>query len=265
MNNLNAAAGISWLQRGWRIFRQQPAELLGLFGLYFFILMLVEQIPWIGAVFSFLLLPAFSFAFFEGARRIRDQQRVTSRLLLIGLQKEVIKPFLMLGGVLVLTAVLASSVFQWVEQGELIKFIEASRKQGATAPLPSAKIVHGMMAAMLVYAPVLMAMWLAGPLIVWKKMPAFKAMFFSFFACFKAWAALLVFSVVFFGLASIFSSFFLALVALLISSQKVLMIITFLFMIAILTVLHCSFYPAYVDIFGEPESLLPEEPGKLSE
>lgn len=255
MNNLNAASGISWIQRGWQIFKQQPAELLSLFGFYFFVLMLIEQIPWVGAVVSFLLMPALSFAFFEGARRIRDKQRVNSRLLFTGLRPGVVKPLLNLGLVLVLTSVLAGVAFQWFDDGELFKYLEATKSPESKPPLPNGKIFQGFFAAMLVYAPVLMAMWLAGPLIVWQKMRVVKAMFYSFFACLKAWAALLVFGIVFFGLASVLSSTLITIVALLIGSQKVLMVVAFFFLIAVMTLLHCSFYPAYVDIFGEPEAL----------
>ncbi len=255
MTNLNAASGISWLQRGWQLFLQQPAELLSLFGLYFFSLMLVELIPFIGAILSFLLMPVLSMAFFEAARSIREQRKVSSRLLLTGFQKDVFKSLLSLGFILVFASVLAKFAFNTFDDGEFIKYLEASQKLGNQAPLPGGNLFRGFAAAMLVYAPVLMAMWLAAPLVVWQKMPVFKALFYSFFACIKAWAALLVFGLVFFGLASIISSTLITLVGLVTASQKLMMLVAFLFLIAVMTVLHCSFYPAYADIFGEPEPL----------
>lgn len=265
--NLNAATGISWIQRGWQLFRQQPAELLSLFGLYFFILMVLERIPLIGPVLSFLLMPVLSMAFFEAARSVREQRRVSASLLLAGFQKTTFKPLLGLGLVLVFASLLASLAFYVFDDGELVKFFEANKELKDKLPseneaLPGLKIFQGFAAAMLVYAPVLMAMWLAAPLIVWQKMSTFKALFYSFFASIKAWAALLMFGLVFFGLASIASSSFITLTGILTGSHNVMLISAFLCMILIMTLLHCAFYPAYADIFGEPlaEPQAPNQP-----
>ena len=65
MTQIPASQGIEWIRQGFRLFRQQPAELSMLFLLYMLLMFSLSLIPMIGQLLPLLLVPVFSMAFMQ--------------------------------------------------------------------------------------------------------------------------------------------------------------------------------------------------------
>lgn len=252
MRIVPARHGWAWLRDGARVFAMAPVAWMLLIFSYYLVISIISSIPYIGTLAGVICVPAFAASFMNIARTADQGHPVNPLLLFSGFRGDPAQ-IIALGGLYLaaLAAVLGLSAL--ADGGDLARYLMAGKM-----PDPQQGL-GGLVVAMLAYIPVLAAFWFSPPLVAWDKQSAAKAAFFSFFAAWRNWRALLVY-----GLATS---------AIIIGGTWILMLVVqavmpstssgggrgpaafaiFIFMplvLAAVSVIFASFYSCYRDVFA---------------
>jgi hypothetical protein len=182
-----ASRGMDWLRQALRLLGRRPLSLVSAMLFGFLSLAILVLVPWAGPVLSAAAAPAVTLGMIASCRGADHGEIPNISHYAEGLRSaDARRGLLMLG--IVNAAVLVP--LSWIVQ-------LASHPPPAAAPgsppvdLPLDPAVLALQ--FVLSLPVLMAMLLAPPLVAWRGLPPLKAMFFSFFACWRSRWALLVF------------------------------------------------------------------------
>ncbi len=237
---LPAARGFSWLIEGFALFRRNP-PLLSLLTLgYLLIVLSLGQIQPVGPFLLPLLLPAMTALVAGGCRAVDlglPRQTLTS-----GLAQQR-GPLLRLG-ILHLAATLAVLAIDLMLEGGSWAGLDLGMSQ------ETVNLAH-MLRLMLIASPLLLAFWFAPLLTAWDRVPAAKALFFSFVAAWRNWRAFLAY-----GLAVTLIGVFLPGLVLLLAGllsatlgDILSMALRLLLILVFAPVLMVSIYLSYRDVF----------------
>ena len=249
MTKLPARTGIDWLKQGFALFRQQPGILTMLVFANFLIAILLSSLPLLGPILSFVLIPSFTMGIQQCCYLIDNGKKVMPGVLLTGFRKGAIGPLCKLGlvyfAILVLMILVVSP---WIDVESVRNAAKmANAKQ---APALDAGTKYAVLAFIIMLGVAFLALSFAPGLTYWKRMPTFKAIFYSLFAVKGALRALL--AMLFTGLGIYWLIGMIIGVALG-RGQVVLVLLAWLNLILAL-VLQCGIYCAYKQILGMPES-----------
>lgn len=185
VRTLPASAGWTWLRESLALYRRQPFAFTALVILYTMALMLLANLPVIGLPLAAVLVP-FGTVGLTLAGRVSGQGAMPLPGLLIdglrpGPQRA---PLLRLGFVhaaMVLALVLVASMFAMDE----LRNWKVTDGQLDPASVSQNIPWDALAVSVLLYTPVLMLTWFSPQLVAWHRLPVGKAMFFSFFACWR--------------------------------------------------------------------------------
>ena len=249
MTKLPARTGIDWLKQGFALFRQQPGILTMLVFANFLIAILLSTLPLLGPILSFVLIPSFTMGIQQCCYLIDDGKKVMPGVLLTGFRKGALGPLCKLGmvyfGILVLMILVVSP---WIDIDSVRN--AATMAEAKQAPALDASTKYAVLAFVIMLGVAFMALSFAPGLTYWKRMPTFKAIFYSFFAVMGALRALL--AMMFTGLG-IYWLLGMIIGVTLGRGQFVLVLLAWLNLILAL-VLQCGIYCAYKQILGMPQS-----------
>lgn len=252
MASIAPSSGLLWLKQGWALFKQQPLLLSGLFATNILFFLLLASIPVVGPVLQVIVMPACNMAILSACMRITRGETVTFEVWTSTFRSKAFPVLCRLGMIYLAINLLALGLSYLVDNGAFLQLANGKVKfdpQSKTLP----PIGYGWLPIVLCLIPAQMAIWFAGPLICWKNMPLFKAMFFSFFAICRALPAFLVLFFSAFGLAFAMLMFA-ALVSVITHSQGLGGMLLLGLLMMLFTVLYCAVYPAYVQIFGAQDA-----------
>ncbi|MCH8620110.1 BPSS1780 family membrane protein [Undibacterium sp. TS12] len=252
MNDVTAKAGWDWVRQGFRLFRQQPLEMLSLFFAYMFFNMVLGFIPVIGQFLPFVLIPVFSLSFMEACRRIECGQRVLPGLFLSGFRSPALPRLLLLGVLYVVAISLAVFASNLTDDGVFWEFI-TSQKPLDPKTMSETGLFLGMMTSAIAYIPAMMAFWYAAVLIAWKNMSVAKAIFFSFFAVHRAGMAFMVYGLGWVAVGILVPAMISILIAVIVGKAYAIVFAMMPVSIILSVAMYCSFYPTYTDVFGKPD------------
>lgn len=248
MKGLPARTGFDWLKQGFALFRQQPGILMMLIFANFIISMLLMRLSIPGLILANLAMPSFTMAIQQSCRLIDEGQRVHPRVLLTGFRKESIGPLFKLGFVyLALIIVLALAVTPFIDLESMkaaIKMVEEKKQ-----PVIDSGTMMAFISFALLLALSMLAMVFAPGLTYWKRMPTFKAIFYSLFAVLGSKAPLAVMVVTWLAVTTLVHKVVMTIFGGAAAAQVVGTWITF---ISIL-IFQCATYAAYKQILGAPE------------
>lgn len=248
---LPALRGWSWLADGFRLFRRNPALLTFLVFGYFFLLLLVNLVPFIGWIAASLFVPPFTVSVMNGCRAVERGEAVQLNVLLSGFRRN--RPALLLLGALYLGATL------------LVFLLATSMDGGALADLfrsheaPDARAIQALRLPLLLMVPVVMAFWFAPMLAAWNDLSAPKSLFFSAVAAFRNWRAFLVYAVGVSLVSTVLPGLLLALFELISAAltRIAAVAITLPMLFVFVPTLFASFYVSYRDVFVAPPDARP--------
>lgn len=254
MNRLPARTGLDWLKQGFHLFRQQPGILTMLLFANFLVSMVLAGLPGVGTFIQVLLMPVFSIAVMQACNLIAQGQRVMPDVLLTGFRKPVLPRLLKLGavylGVLLLTLLCISLA---VDEG-FVKQFQAAAEAARTAPNAASAVkfpAFPLAGALVILAAsiLIMLMSFAAPLIYWKEMPPFKAIFYSVFGMLGAFKPILVMLVTGFAIWIIL----LQILQLVFGGNMVVFqaVVTWT-MLMMYLVLQCAMFASYRQIYADP-------------
>ena len=261
MTKLPPSTGWLWIRQGYQYFRKQPLELCSLFLAYLFFVLgmgLVsfvtsELLPHLGQFLAFIFLPLFTLSFMQACREIDQGLRVRPQLILYGFRSRHRIALMLLGLIYFIAACAALWASTWIDGGSFLQFISGQEELNP-AVFEQSNMAGAMLFAMLVYAPALMGLWFAGPLIAWQDMPLFKAVFYSFFATVKSLRVFLVYVLAWFAVAGIVPAMIVVMIAAMTGSQDLVVMLMLPVSMFSSIILYCTFYPSYKSIFGQAET-----------
>jgi hypothetical protein len=253
MKGLPASTGIMWLKQGFALFRQQPGILMMLIFTNLLAAMLLSQLPVLGSLIAYAAIPSFTMAIQQSCRLIDEGQRVHPRVILTGFRPEAAKPLFKLGLVyLAIFLLLAIGMFLFLDPA----WLKAAKTamESKTALVPDRHTVLVVSCGMLLLGLATLVLSFAPGLTHWKKMPTFKAIFYSVFAVLGSKAPMAVMLLAWMGLFVLVH----AVIGRLFGALAVTQVLLTWFSFVAILIFHCATYAAYKQILGAPE----DEPAK---
>jgi len=249
-----ASGGIEWLRQALRLLGRRPLSLVASMGAGFFMLLLLALTPILGPVLATAAVPAVSLGMLA-ACRTADAGAVPG----IAQYIESLRPGPALGRLFALGAANAALM---IPMSLLIEALGVAlglqqTPAGTVVADPGTPIpMHpGLLAIQFVLTlPILMAMLLAPALVAWRGLAAGKAMFFSFFACWRYRWPLLAFFGSVLGMGFLLVLTLSALLSLATSDPRNAMVAVVPVSLGMLTLLQCGTYRMYLQVFDAPEA-----------
>jgi hypothetical protein len=264
MENLPARTGWTWVRQGFALFMRQPAEMLTTFLAYLLLMFGIGLIQVVGQIFWMLILPILSIGFMQACANIEQGKRVFPSVLLTGFRSSARTNLLKLGGLYMLTLLLVLGTAILVDDGTLWKVlnnqVELNRKT-----MDESNIMLPMLLSIILYLPAAMAFWYAAALVQWKKMSLGKAIFYSFFAVWRAKLAFLVYGLAWLVIGVILPAMLSRLIQSLSSDVTLASVLLLPISIILSVIFYCSFYATYKTLFGAIEEELPPATGPGSD
>ena len=192
MNTVNARRGWNWVLTGLALFRKSAARWAFIVFSYIMLMQLLGMIPVAGWFAATVLIPVFSASFMIVSRELDQGRELQVTLLFAGFGSS-LPALLRQGGIYLASALAILGLSVMVDSGALFRLMVLGEKPPAAAfedgSLAAAAAVAGTL-----YLPLLAAFWFAPALSAWRRMSAFKAMFYSLFAVLRNWRAFFVYS-----------------------------------------------------------------------
>ncbi|MGE5160863.1 MAG: BPSS1780 family membrane protein [Betaproteobacteria bacterium] len=201
VRTLPASAGWTWLREALALYGRQPFAFTALVILYTMALMLVANVPVLGLPIAALLVP-FGTVGLTLAGKVSEKGGMPLPALLLdgfraGPQRKSLLRLGFIHAAMVLALVLVASAFAIDE----LRNWKVTEGQLDPASVSQNVPWDALAVSALLYAPVLMLTWFAPQLVAWHRQTVAKAMFFSFFACWRNKWPFLVLGVVLMGLS----------------------------------------------------------------
>jgi hypothetical protein len=188
---LPAPRGWSWILEGFALWKRNPALITFLVFGYWFCLLIVAAVPFIGQVLMSLAMPALSLGIFNGCKAVAEKRKAGPEILISGF-KQNLPEQVKIGGIYLIGTLIVLGLTALADGGILAELMLGKRKlDDATAEDPA--LMLSLLIGTLGSTPLMMAYWFAPLLCGWGRMSAAKAMFFSFVACWRNWRAFLAY------------------------------------------------------------------------
>ena len=185
VRTLPARAGLTWLRDALTLYRRQPFAFTSLVILYTIGVSLLAYVPFIGLPLAAVLIP-FGTLGLTLAGRDAELGKIPMPNLMVEpfRDPQQRKALALLGFVNAALVLLLVTLVSLLAADELAKwkFVD-----GQVDPTSAGQNFpwDAVVAAALAYVPILMVTWFAPQLVAWHKLPIGKALFFSFFTCWR--------------------------------------------------------------------------------
>ncbi len=250
---LPAQRGWAWIFDGFSLWRRNPALITFLVFGCSLCLLLIAAVPLIGQVVMSLVMPALSLGIFNGCKAVAERRKAGPDILLSGFRQNL--PELVKIGGLYLAGTLAVMGISLLIDGEmntkLSKAMLGRTSWGETLDDPTFTLA--LLVATIGSTPLMMAYWFAPLLAGWGRVPAAKALFFSFIACMRNWRPFLAYGI---GLLVIALGAGLLIAILELVSPLLALLPALAFPVVFIPVIFASFYANALDVF---EHIGPDE------
>jgi len=238
-----AAAGLAWMQAGLRLFARRPLVIVVLVAFGPLLNWTIGLLPVVGTAFALVLFPTISLGMLSVCRAV-DEGALPGLMSYLGVLRDRVARWQLLKIGVYYSLIIGVLVTLWsflpaegngpapptaptlstpppTAEGTTTPTMPAnpnlapapSEPQGPDLSLTPMRAVM-LLAAVVILVPLQMTIWFAPVLVAWHGMPATKALFFSFFACWRNRTAMVVYLLALFGLACIAVLAFAALVGL---------------------------------------------------
>ncbi|THF63104.1 hypothetical protein E6C76_17805 [Pseudothauera nasutitermitis] len=244
---LPAHRGWSWLKEGLLLWRKNPALMTFLAFGYLLTLVVVSIFPLIGQPIASLLMPVLSLGVLNGCRAIDEGRRAGPDVLFSGFRSN-LQALVAIGGIYLIASLLVLASTMLADGGVLLKLMGGARMDPETAQSPG--LTLALLIALTLSTPVIMAYWFAPLLAGWWKIPAPKAMFFSFFACLRNWRPFLAYAISLMLFGAVLPGMAIAVIGMVIPLGATLL--SFLVPLVLVPTIFASFYINARDVFGLP-------------
>ena len=169
------------MRDGLRLFGRHPFSLLGSVAAGLMIVWVPSLVPYVGPAVGAVLAPIASLGLIAACRAAEAGRIPGVAIYADGLQdRDTRRQLLMLGAINAVLVLLLMAIVQVTGMDQAISIVTQPNQEPKVEANPALLALR-----IALSAPLLMAMWLAPPLVGWQHLPALKAMFYSFFACWR--------------------------------------------------------------------------------
>lgn len=234
---------------GYALFRRRPS-LVGLMVMtYWMSLLILLMIPLIGSIMLPLVIHGLMVGVMTACRNL-DQDLPTPFSLFFQSLKDNFKPLAMLGIMQTLYFFGVISLVSLMDGGELVQQLSGKALDKEVAE-SSSDLMWSLWFMVALLIPQMLAYWFAPMLVVWHKIPVFKALFFSLFACLRNWKTFLVYFLCFVGVVVFVPALITDIgVALLPGTEKIISSVMLMLLLMVVSPsIVASFYISYRDVF----------------
>lgn len=225
-----ARAGLLWVQAGLRLFARRPFVIVVLVAFGPLLNWTIGLLPYVGTAFALILFPTISLGMLSVCRAV-DEGAIPGLTSYVGVLRDRVARWelfkigvyysLVIGVLVTLWSFVPSEATGPASSAAPPASTPPSTAQGTTAPTTPANPSVApapfepqapdltltpvrailLFTTLVILVPLQMTIWFAPVLVAWHAMPATKALFFSFFACWRNRAPVLVYLLALFGLA----------------------------------------------------------------
>ena len=252
VRTLPARAGLTWLADALRLYRRQPFAFTSLVILYTISVSLLAYLPFIGLPLAAVLIPFGTIGLTLAGRDAESGTMPMPTLMVEPFrdpqQRKALARLGFVNAALVLILVLLVSLLAADELANW-KLVDGQLDRASAGQnFPWDAIV----AAAIAYVPILMLTWFAPQLVAWHGQPVGKALFFSFFACWRNRWPFLMLAAAMFALS--FGVIFIITQSLQIfgASQQLASMLLALLALILVSVGYATQYPIYRSLIETP-------------
>jgi uncharacterized membrane protein len=239
---VNTGNGWQWMVDGFTIFRKAAPMWIAMTLLLTVMWLIMLMVPFLGPLVFNLFSPVFFAGILIGCRVVENGEPLKMELLFAGFKSNV-SALVTVGGIyLAGTIIIIGIVLIAVGTSAFTLMKPGNQPDLDTTMMLMRDMSIALLIALLLYVPLMMAIWFAPALIVFENLGAVDALKQSFAACLINTLPFLVYGLVV-GLLWIVAS-----------------IPLFLGLLILLPVIFCSVYTSYKDIFASPSEAL-SKPG----
>ncbi len=247
---LPAAAAMAWLRGGLRLFVRQPFALGVVVTLGPILMWTVDLLPWIGAPLAIALAPAVNLGMLAACRRVADGATPTAGVYLKPLRDPRTRTELVRLGLAYAAAMTAlAAIWSLLGLDQAIRIDPATDQPGIDF---SPGLLGSAVLGILLWIPLQMAISFAPVLVAWHRQPAAKAMFFSFFACWRNRASLAAFVALTATLATFITLVVAELLSLLVPQRSLAGVLLAPLPLLLLAIVQAAFYCLVQDLLQTP-------------
>jgi uncharacterized membrane protein len=185
-----AGRGWSWIAEGWSLFKESPLIWIVNFFLFMFIFIAIQLVPVLGGIAGILLAPVLSAGIMIGAHTVHQGEALEVGHLFAGFRERtgplVVVGVLYLIGTLVIVLAMVM----------LVGVSVFGAMAGGNVQAMGVGLLLGILVALALSVPLLMAYWFAPALVALNEYGAVEAMKTSFTACLKNMMPFLVYGLV---------------------------------------------------------------------
>lgn len=237
-----AGHGWAWIAQGWALFLRSPATWVLIGVVFTLIYVALHFVPVVGAMAAVVLTPVFAGGVMLGCRDLEQGGSLSFDHLFAGFRERV-GPLLGVGGLYLGAAIVIALLVGLATGGKLFEALSGEVDPAAMAAA-AGTLLLAMLIMLALLVPVLMALWFAPCLVLFRGRGAVAAMMESFLACFANTVPFLLYGLILLGLSIVAS------------------IPMGLGWLVLGPVTAASLYTGYRDIFGSVEQAPPApQPG----
>jgi uncharacterized membrane protein len=227
--SVEGGQGVEWIKQGWQIFVKNPGAWVAIAVILIVIFVVLSMIPLLGQLAANLLAPVFAAGMLLGAQSLERGGELRIEHLFAGFKQNtsglIVVGVLYMVGMLVIALVAMGIVGGSALTGGIMG-------NGRGVGMAAGGLMVGLLVMLALAVPLVMAIWFAPALVVFRNAAPIEALKQSFDACLKNLIPFLVY-----GVIALVASFVAAL--------------PFgLGFLVLIPVLAGSLYASYVDIFG---------------
>lgn len=256
----NAAHGVMWLRQAFAMLWAHRMRWLLLLLTYYFLILAIDLVPYVGPFIAPLLKPVFAVGFLAAAWSQERGEAPAIRHLFAGFRAN-LRALLLLGLVFVIGMTVAIFATWLIDDGKLIAAM-SGRTEIDEAFLADGDVETAMLFGALCALPVLLALWFAPALVVFQDCSAGRALATSLRAAMANGRPIAVYALLIFFYGGVLP----ALVAKIIAAMMPLeiaksVVVTALlpYLALLVATLHISDYVSYRDLFHPDESPAPPD------
>ena len=258
-----ARNGVAWLRDAYRMVSGARLPWLLLLFLYYFVLGVIDLVPFIGQIAAPILKPVFAVGFLAAAWSQERGGTPVPKQLFQGFRSN-LWALIPLGVFLVVGITLAVLGTAMVDDGKLLDVLSGKTKFDE-ALLADGQVQNAMLFAAACALPVMLALWFAPALVVFQDCSAPVALRSSLLASLANWQPIAVYGLLVFFFGGVVPGMATALIALVVPASlafTVALVLLLPYLFLFIATLHVSDYVSYRDIFHADEAQEPAaEPG----
>jgi hypothetical protein len=246
---LPARRGWAWIVDGFAIWKRNPALITFLVMAYSFIQLVMFIVPYIGPIVISLTTPALALGIYNGCKAVADGRKVGPEVLFSGFRQQ-LPELVKIGGINFLCTLALVGISMLIDPGMGDRLVDILQGKATAGETLDAHPGFGLavLVTLLGFTPLAMAYWFAPLLAAWGKVPAVKALFFSYVACLRNWRAFLVYGL---SLMLVTQAASLVVIVLDLALPVLGSLAALAFPLVFMPVVFASLYANTTDVFGK--------------